>query len=155
MVAVVCILVFLYSKLSLLHNSWARKTWFSKVLSRKRKGSWLITKHAMDRRGALKSHTEKLGVIFQLSFFYSLCLKASEASQKTRKFAKQYSLHYLSLISPCWQLCYPFVFCPIQEKMSTSHPVLHAGSKTCEEKLCCFVRFHECTKRLGDEKDKK
>ncbi|XP_078371286.1 uncharacterized protein LOC144654920 isoform X2 [Oculina patagonica] len=26
-------------------------------------------------------------------------------------------------------------------------------SKTCEERLCCFVRFAECLKRLGDKKD--
>ena len=37
----------------------------------------------MDLHGALKSHIEKLGVIFQLSFFYFICLKVSEASQKT------------------------------------------------------------------------
>lgn len=109
----------------------------------------------MDRHGALKSHIEKLGVIFQLSFFYSLCLKASEASQKTRKFANQYSLHYLSLISPCWQLCYPFVFCPIQEKMSTSHPVLHAGKQDLrgEAVLFCEVPWmHQKTWRRKRQK---
>ncbi|KAL9973888.1 hypothetical protein ACROYT_G020395 [Oculina patagonica] len=26
-------------------------------------------------------------------------------------------------------------------------------SKSCEERLCCFVRFGECAKRLGDAKD--
>ncbi|CAH3173715.1 unnamed protein product, partial [Porites lobata] len=34
-------------------------------------------------------------------------------------------------------------------------PCCMLGSETCEEKLCCFVRFHECTKRLGDKKDRK
>ncbi|KAL9973873.1 hypothetical protein ACROYT_G020379 [Oculina patagonica] len=32
-------------------------------------------------------------------------------------------------------------------------PCCLLASKTCEEKLCCFVRFGECAKRLGDAKD--
>ncbi|KAL9973876.1 hypothetical protein ACROYT_G020382 [Oculina patagonica] len=32
-------------------------------------------------------------------------------------------------------------------------PCCLLASETCEEKLCCFVRFGECSKRLGDAKD--
>ncbi|XP_020605330.1 uncharacterized protein LOC110044147 [Orbicella faveolata] len=32
-------------------------------------------------------------------------------------------------------------------------PCCLLASETCEEKLCCFVRFGECAKTLGDKKD--
>ncbi|KAJ7375204.1 hypothetical protein OS493_001947 [Desmophyllum pertusum] len=32
-------------------------------------------------------------------------------------------------------------------------PCCLLGSESCEEKLCCFVRFGECLKKLGDKKD--
>ena len=40
-----------------------------------------------------------------------------------------------------------------QKKCLPIIPCCMLGSETCEEKLCCFVRFGECLKKLGDKKD--
>ncbi|XP_073259467.1 uncharacterized protein [Porites lutea] len=62
--------------------------------------------------------------------------------KKTGKCLKEAGVNVCHM-PPAIKKCLPVIPCCI------------LGSKTCEEKLCCFVRFHECTKRLGDEKDGK
>ncbi|KAJ7393036.1 hypothetical protein OS493_008322 [Desmophyllum pertusum] len=42
---------------------------------------------------------------------------------------------------------------PFMKKCLPIIPCCLIASETCEEKLCCFVRFGECLGKLGDKKD--